>query len=95
MDSVKSQPDVSLVFKRSQLSLSKQSVQSWKIVMMMTVHANLSSYAEQITDLKAELKDAQTCMPNLELKIPSYALRMKSSKPFFDVLWPLGRDFWP
>jgi len=55
----------------------------------------LEQYAEQITDLKAELKDAQTCMLNLELKIPSYALRMKSSKPFFNVLWPLGRDFVP
>ena len=55
----------------------------------------LEQYAEQITDLKAELKDAQSCMLNLELKIPSYALRMKSSKPFFDVLWPLGRDFLP
>jgi len=27
----------------------------------------LEQYAEQITDLKAELKDAQTCMLNLEL----------------------------
>ena len=35
--------------------------------MMMTVHNTLKQYAEQIADVKTELKQIQTCLLNVEL----------------------------